>query len=120
MTVSAWQKIYMNDPYKLIAERNITLTDAIRKQVIGGEVAMWGEQVEIILETSAPVMPLESALLRRSTLPPLRAKYSPGPTPWLRGCGATHKAGTTGSGQRGASCSRDGVLLTGAIQFKGF
>ena len=41
----AWQKIYMNDPYKLISERNITLTDEIKKQVIGGEVAMWGEQV---------------------------------------------------------------------------
>ena len=43
--ISAWQKIYMNDPYKLISDRNITLTDEIKKQVIGGEVAMWGEQV---------------------------------------------------------------------------
>ena len=43
--VSAWQKIYMNDPYKLISDRNITLTDDIKKQVVGGEVAMWGEQV---------------------------------------------------------------------------
>ena len=43
--ISAWQKIYMNDPYKLISDRNITLTDDIKKQVVGGEVAMWGEQV---------------------------------------------------------------------------
>ena len=104
----------MNDPYALISERNITLTDAIRKQVIGGEVAMWGEQVEIFLETPADV-PLYIALTRRSTLRPLRAKYSPGLTPWLRGCGATHRARTTGSGQRGASCSRDGGSLTGVV-----
>ena len=43
--ILAWQKIYMNDPYKLISDRNITLTDEIKKQVLGGEVAMWGEQV---------------------------------------------------------------------------
>ena len=46
--LSGWQKIYSNDPYKMLEMRNITLTEDKKRQVLGGEVAMWTEQVKRI------------------------------------------------------------------------
>jgi hypothetical protein len=35
----------MNDPYKMMTDRGIELTEKVKAQVLGGEVAMWTEQV---------------------------------------------------------------------------
>ena len=40
-----WQKIYDLNPYKILSERNISLSDDVKKTLLGGETAMWGEQV---------------------------------------------------------------------------
>ena len=40
-----WQQVYTNDPYKLLADRGVRLTEKTRELVLGGEVAMWSEQV---------------------------------------------------------------------------
>jgi hypothetical protein len=48
--ISGWQKIYSNDVYKLITDRGVELTEKVKKQVLGGEVAMWSEQVNITHE----------------------------------------------------------------------
>jgi hypothetical protein len=36
--------------YKLITDRGVELTEKVKKQVLGGEVAMWSEQVNITHE----------------------------------------------------------------------
>ena len=46
--LSGWQKIYSNDPYKMLEMRNITLTEDKKRQVLGGEVAMWTAKVKLI------------------------------------------------------------------------
>ena len=46
--LSGWQKIYSNDPYKMLEMRNITLTEDIKGQVLGGEAAMWAAKVKLI------------------------------------------------------------------------
>ena len=40
-----WQLIYENDPYKLLKDRNVTLTPDVKKLALGAEVCMWSEQV---------------------------------------------------------------------------
>ena len=46
--LSGSQKIYSNDPYKMLEMRNITLTEEKKRQVLGGEVAMWAAKVKLI------------------------------------------------------------------------
>ena len=40
-----WQQQYDNDPYQILTKRGIEITDEIKKQLRGGEAAMWTEQV---------------------------------------------------------------------------
>ena len=43
-----WQKIYENDPYKILKNKGSSLTEAeMSDLVLGGETAMWTEQVNI-------------------------------------------------------------------------
>ncbi|XP_066911880.1 chitooligosaccharidolytic beta-N-acetylglucosaminidase-like isoform X2 [Clytia hemisphaerica] len=41
-----WKLLYENDPVKILQTFNITVTDAIRKSLLGQEAAMWSEQVD--------------------------------------------------------------------------
>jgi len=47
MAIPGWQKIYSNDLYNLLRIRNVTLTDAVKILVLGGEAAIWSEQVRL-------------------------------------------------------------------------
>ena len=40
--------MYSNDLYQLLIDRGITLTPAVKALVLGGETAMWMEQVCLI------------------------------------------------------------------------
>ena len=39
--------MYSNDMYAVLEKHGVTLTDEIKAQVLGGETAMWMEQVII-------------------------------------------------------------------------
>ena len=42
---TGWQAVYENDIYALLSLRDIELTDKVKEQLLGGEVAIWTEQV---------------------------------------------------------------------------
>ncbi len=42
---SGWQEQYENDLYAILTEHGVELTEEVRNLVLGGEVAMWSEQV---------------------------------------------------------------------------
>lgn len=47
-----WQKIYENSPRKTLTSFNLNYNDAAKKQFLGGEAALWTEQVQgVALET---------------------------------------------------------------------
>ena len=61
---SGWQKIYQNDPYEMLEMRNVILTEEKKKQVLGGEVAMWTEQVDTY-SVESKIFPRADALAER-------------------------------------------------------
>jgi len=59
-----WQKIYSNDPYEMLEMRNVVLTEEKKRQVLGGEVAMWTEQVDTY-SVESKIFPRADALAER-------------------------------------------------------
>lgn len=45
MLFLGWQHIYNNNPYEIIRNKSIPLTEEVKERVLGGEAAMWSEQV---------------------------------------------------------------------------
>lgn len=43
--IPGWQEQYENDLYKLIEIHGHEATDEIKRQILGGETAIWSEQV---------------------------------------------------------------------------
>lgn len=41
-----WKALYQNDPVRILRYHNVTITDSIRKSILGQEAAMWSEQVD--------------------------------------------------------------------------
>ena len=56
--------MYEFKPYEVIENHNVPLTDAVKRQILGGETAMWSEQVKCNLY-------IEQA--RKRAIPPSRA-----------------------------------------------
>ena len=42
--ISGWQVQYNHDPYEILRERGIILTEEIKHRIRGSEAAMWSEQ----------------------------------------------------------------------------
>ncbi len=62
--IPGWQKVYENDLYAMLEKRHVVLSESKKKQVLGGEVAMWSEQVDSAT-LEAKVFPRASALAER-------------------------------------------------------
>jgi hypothetical protein len=51
-----WQTVYENDLYKILENHGATLSPELKAQVLGGEVALWTEQVkQFFRQLSEPV-----------------------------------------------------------------
>jgi len=59
-----WKILYQSDPMRILRYQNVTITDAIRKSVLGQEAAMWSEQVDEFA-AEGKVWPRVSALAER-------------------------------------------------------
>jgi hypothetical protein len=47
---TGWQLQYMNDLYAMLEARGVTLTPMVKALVLGGETAMWTEQVNYAIK----------------------------------------------------------------------
>jgi len=59
-----WKLLYQNDPVKILKHHNVTVTDAMRKNILGQEAAMWSEQVDEH-SSEGKIWPRVSALAER-------------------------------------------------------
>jgi len=59
-----WKLLYMNDPIRILRHHNVTITDEVRKSVLGQEAAMWSEQVDEH-SSESKIWPRVSALAER-------------------------------------------------------
>jgi len=59
-----WKALYMNDPIRILRYHNVTITDAVKKSVLGQEAAMWSEQVDEH-SSESKIWPRVSALAER-------------------------------------------------------
>lgn len=59
-----WKSLYQNDPVKILKHHNVTVTDTIRKNILGQEAAMWSEQVDEH-SSEGKIWPRVSALAER-------------------------------------------------------